>query len=73
MGAAELGAKNLCQGTKLSFRVAADRVERPPEGGSGPIQWDEVFPEALFVMLCTLLAITVHVATTVWRSCSSFV
>ncbi|CAE6920212.1 unnamed protein product [Symbiodinium natans] len=35
------------EGTKLSFRVAADRVERPPEGGSGPIQWDEVFPEVV--------------------------
>ena len=37
---------SLSQGTKLSFRVAADRVERPPEGGTGPIEWDDIFPEA---------------------------
>lgn len=37
---------SLGKGTKLSFRVAADRVERPPEGGTGAILWDDVFPEA---------------------------
>jgi len=35
------------EGTKLSFRVSADRVERPPEGGSGPIHWDDIFPEVV--------------------------
>ena len=40
------GAPLLRQGTRLCFRVAADREERPPEGGEGPILWDKVFPEA---------------------------
>eukprot|EP00931_Biecheleriopsis_adriatica_P104369 TRINITY_DN79050_c0_g1_i1.p1 TRINITY_DN79050_c0_g1~~TRINITY_DN79050_c0_g1_i1.p1 ORF type:complete len:702 (+),score=166.97 TRINITY_DN79050_c0_g1_i1:48-2153(+) len=35
------------EGTKLSFRVAADRKERPPEGGTGPILWDSMFPEVV--------------------------
>ncbi|CAE7228269.1 KIFBP [Symbiodinium sp. CCMP2592] len=35
------------EGTKLSFRVSADRVERPPEGGTGPIHWDDIFPEVV--------------------------
>eukprot|EP00435_Cladocopium_sp_Y103_P030112 s1954_g7.t1 len=37
------------RGTKLSFRVAADRVERPPEGGTGAIFWDDVFPEVVYL------------------------
>lgn len=37
------------EGTKLSFRVAADRVERPPEGGTGAILWDNVFPEVVYL------------------------
>ncbi|CAE7911230.1 unnamed protein product [Symbiodinium necroappetens] len=35
------------EGTQLSFRVSADRVERPPEGGTGPIHWDDIFPEVV--------------------------
>ncbi|CAJ1422020.1 unnamed protein product, partial [Effrenium voratum] len=35
------------EGSTLSFRVAADRTERPPEGGTGPILWDEIFPEVV--------------------------
>ena len=42
----EMLLTSLGKGTKLSFRVAADRVERPPEGGTGTILWDDVFPEA---------------------------
>ncbi|CAK8998388.1 unnamed protein product [Durusdinium trenchii] len=37
------------EGTRLCFRVAADREERPPEGGEGPILWDKVFPEVVYL------------------------
>eukprot|EP00930_Biecheleria_cincta_P004222 TRINITY_DN105120_c0_g1_i1.p1 TRINITY_DN105120_c0_g1~~TRINITY_DN105120_c0_g1_i1.p1 ORF type:complete len:712 (+),score=147.81 TRINITY_DN105120_c0_g1_i1:31-2136(+) len=37
------------EGTKISFRCSADRVERPPEGGTGPICWDSVFPEVVYL------------------------
>ena len=35
-------ASGLC----LSFRVAADRTERPAEGDA-PLLWDDVFPEVI--------------------------
>lgn len=45
----DTGAAVSHEGTKLSFRVAADRVERPPEGGTGTILWDDVFPEVVYL------------------------
>lgn len=35
-------------GCRLSFRVAADRSERPPEGDA-PLLWDDVFPQVVYL------------------------
>lgn len=42
------GEGKASEGSRLTFRCAADRGEsRPPEGGTGPIHWDSVFPEVV--------------------------
>eukprot|EP00928_Gymnodinium_smaydae_P026206 TRINITY_DN20643_c0_g1_i1.p1 TRINITY_DN20643_c0_g1~~TRINITY_DN20643_c0_g1_i1.p1 ORF type:complete len:740 (+),score=199.57 TRINITY_DN20643_c0_g1_i1:108-2327(+) len=37
------------KGSRLTFRCAADTADRPPEGGTEPIVWDDVFPEEVFL------------------------